>query len=160
MNKIASLIGGGFLAFCTNSIAQWVPSLDVFVIVMVVDYISGILAAKKEAYEHPDDLSFGLDSKKGILGIIKKFGYMLIVALAFVIDYILAEGAENLGWNASPKMLFGWVTIVWLILNELLSIIENLGRMGVPIPSYLTKIVANLKKGIDQKAADNIKNDE
>ena len=40
---------------------------------------------------------------------------------------------------------------MWLTLNELLSVIENLGRIGVPLPNFLKKIIAQLKDTVDKK---------
>ncbi len=49
---------------------------------------------------------------------------------------------------------------VWYILNEALSITENAGRIGAPIPAWLTKYIAVLKDKIDDKAEDVSGNDE
>ena len=40
---------------------------------------------------------------------------------------------------------------VWLIINELISVLENLSRMGVPIPNFLKKIIDRLKNTVDEK---------
>ena len=51
----------------------------------------------------------------------------------------------------SLKALFGLLVAVWYVLNELLSIIENAGRMGAPVPEWFKKYVAVLKNKIDTK---------
>ena len=48
-------------------------------------------------------------------------------------------------------MLFGLIVTVWLIINELISILENLARIDVPIPAFLTKIIEKLKTTIEDK---------
>lgn len=149
MNKLLSVIGTGFfISFAVQS-ETWIPALEIFVLVMIVDYISGVLAAKKDATEHPEDISTGLSSKKGVLGIIKKIGYMLIITIAFLIDYVISSHAKTLLGIKDTKNMFGWITLIWFALNEMLSVIENLGRIGVPIPSFLKKIIAELKNRVD-----------
>ena len=54
-----------------------------------------------------------------------------------------------------PKMaVFGLLVVVWFLLNEMLSIIENAGRMGADIPDWLSKYIAILKKKIDDKGGE------
>ena len=65
---------------------RWYPLVFAFGIAMACDYISGVLAAKKEALENPDNAELGLSSRKGIKGIIKKLGYILLVGTAFTVD--------------------------------------------------------------------------
>ena len=48
------------------------PILIILLLLMSLDYISGMLAARKEGLEHPDNKKYGGNSKKGILGIYKK----------------------------------------------------------------------------------------
>jgi len=47
--------------------------------------------------------------------------------------------------------MFGLLITIWLIINELLSILENAGRMGVTLPLFLLKLLAELKDSIDKK---------
>lgn len=101
------------------------PVLIILLIMMVLDYITGMLAAKEEAIEHPDDPSYGWSSKKGAQGIIKKVGYLCIIAVGMVVDYIILNIATAIGVAVSAKALFALLVAVWYILNELLSIIEN-----------------------------------
>ena len=151
MGKVLSVLGTGFFVSFMVEADKWLPALEIFVLVMVVDYISGILAAKKEAIEHPEETDIGLSSKKGVLGIIKKVGYMLIVVVSFLVDYVIAKSANMFVGVSDTNILFGWVTLIWFSLNELLSIVENLGRMGVPIPPFLKRIIADLKDKVNDK---------
>lgn len=126
--------------------------LIILLIMMVLDYITGMLAAKEEAIEHPDDPSYGWSSKKGAQGIIKKVGYLCIIAVAMVVDYIILHVATAMGIIVSTKALFALLVAVWYILNELLSIIENAGRMGAQVPEWLCRYIAVLKETIDHQA--------
>lgn len=125
------------------------PVLVVLTVMMVLDYISGMLASKEEALEHPDDANYGWSSKKGAQGIIKKVGYLCIIAVAMVVDYIILHVATAMGITVSAKAFFALLVAVWYVLNELLSIIENAGRMGAQIPDWLCRYIAVLKEAID-----------
>lgn len=134
------------------------PVLIILTVMMVLDYITGMLAAKEEALEHPEDPKFGWSSKKGAQGIIKKVGYLCIIAVAMVVDYIILHVAAAMGITVSTKAFFALLVAVWYVLNELLSIIENAGRMGAQVPDWLCRYIAVLKETIDHKA--NIDKDE
>lgn len=99
----------------------------------VIDYGSGIVAAFMEKT---------LSSKIGFKGIIKKVMIFIMVALAHSVDSAL--GTKN---------MFRDATIVFYMANELLSIFENAGRMGVPVPERLTQAVEVLK-GKGEKGGD------
>lgn len=134
------------------------PVLMILTIMMVLDYITGMLASKREALEHPDNPGYGWNSKKGAKGIIKKVGYLCIIAVAMVVDYIVLNVAGSMGVSVSAKAFFALLVAVWYILNELLSIIENAGRMGAQVPEWLCKYIAVLKEAIDHNAdADQVK---
>jgi toxin secretion/phage lysis holin len=90
-----------------------------------IDYGSGMAAAFMEKT---------LSSKIGFRGIAKKVMIFVMVALAHQVDSAL--GTKN---------MFRDATIVFYMANELLSIFENAGRMGVPVPERLTQAVEVLK---------------
>ena len=81
-------------------------------------------------------------------GIIKKVGYLCIIAVAIVFDYIIKYVATDAGLDLDIKAFFGLMVAVWYLLNELLSITENAGRMGAEIPEWLLKYIAVLKNKI------------
>ncbi len=122
-----------------------------FVFLMVVDYLSGMLASYKEAIDNPDDSKYGWSSKKGIIGIFKKIGYLLINVVALCIDYVLHEFSGEMGIEITGTTVIALVVLVWFMLNELLSITENAARMGAPIPKFLAAVLADLKHDIDSK---------
>lgn len=123
---------------------------------MCIDYLSGMMASKYEAIDHPDDPSYGWNSKKGAKGILKKVGYLCVIAVAVVVDYIIMRVAETAGIETNIKAFFGLIVTVWYLLNELLSIVENAGRMGAPVPDWLTKYIAMLKNKIDTQGGERL----
>lgn len=117
---------------------------------MIVDYISGMLASKKEAVEHPHNKKYGWSSKKSIIGIYKKVGYILTILVAVSTDYVLYALLGEMGIEYQIKTIFGFLVTIWLIINELLSILENAGRMGVDLPKFLERVLAEMKKDVDE----------
>ncbi len=118
---------------------------------MAIDYITGMLASKSEAIDHPDNPEYGWNSRKGAKGIIKKVGYLCVIAVAMMVDYIIFRVAAEIGMTIELKAFFGILVTVWYLLNEALSIIENAGRMGAPVPDWLRQYIAVLKNKIEQQ---------
>mgnify|MGYP006069205627 FL=1 len=127
------------------------PILIILLLLMSLDYISGMLAARKEGLEPPDNKKYGWNSKKGILGIYKKIGYVFTVLVAMSVDYIIYRYTQGIGLEYETKTFFGELVSVWFSLNEILSILENVGRMGVTLPDFLMNVLSELKKGINNK---------
>ena len=65
------------------------------------------------------------------------------------IDYLIYKFAKEIGLEIGTNTIFGLLVTVWFIINELISILENVGRMGTEIPNFLRKILAELKNNID-----------
>lgn len=125
------------------------PAIILLIILTIVDYFSGMLASKKEAIEHPNDKRYGWSSKKSIIGIYKKLGYILTVLVALSTDYLIYALLGEIGVEYQIKTLFGFLVTIWFIINELLSILENAGRMGAVLPQFLQNVLSELKKDIN-----------
>lgn len=139
---LQAVITAAITAFFVYFNALAVP-LFVLLTMMIIDYISGMSAAWRAGE---------LSSKKGIDGIIKKIGYMGLVAVAMGVDYLILSGFAAVNISIGINMLIGILVTVWLIINEMISILENLSQLGVPIPSFLTKVVKKLKITTEDKA--------
>ena len=138
------------LAWLSAKLGILFPVLVLLMVMMAVDYLTGMIASKKEAIEHPEDPNMGWSSKKGAIGIFKKVGYLCVIAVAMVVDFVIVKVAISLGYTGIPaKAMFGLLAAIWYLLNELLSIIENAGRMGAPVPQWIAKYIAVLKNKID-----------
>lgn len=101
-------------------------AIQSLLIVIVIDYLIGIASAI-----HNKELS----SKIGFKGIIKKFCYLLIVALSVVIDNLLGQSG-----------LIRSLVIYFFVANDGLSIIENMAEMGVKLPEKLIDALEQIKK--------------
>lgn len=139
-------------AFLSAKLGILYPVLCVLGIMMALDYITGMAASKVEAMDHPNDKNYGWNSKKGAKGIVKKVAYLCIIAVGMVVDFVIVGVAEQIGFEVPVKALFGLLVAVWYLLNELLSITENAGRMGANVPEWLSKYISVLRDKIDSKA--------
>ncbi len=149
--KMVTGLATGIMAWLSARMGVLFPVLMILFGMMIIDYISGMAASKYEALNHPGDANYGWSSKKGAKGIIKKVGYLCVIAVAMVVDYIILKVAAQAGLQVSAKAFFGILVAVWYLLNELLSIVENAGRMGAPVPEWLSKYIAVLKNKIDSE---------
>ena len=131
------------------------PVLGILLLLMVIDYITGMAASKVEAMDHPEDPNLGWSSKKGAKGILKKVGYICVITVAIILDYIVLHVAGSFGIDVPGKAFFGLLVAIWYVLNEILSITENAGRMGANIPDWLIKYIAVLKNKVDGKGEEN-----
>lgn len=144
-------VASGAAAWLFAKIGVLMYVIVALAVAMAIDYITGMLASKSEAIDHPNDPEYGWNSRKGTKGIIKKVGYMCIIAVAMMVDYIILQVAEEIGMTIQLKAFFGILVSVWYLLNEALSIIENAGRMGAPVPDWLKQYIAVLKNKIEQQ---------
>lgn len=148
-------MAAGIMAWLSARLGALLYVLIILAVMMIVDYISGMAASKAEAIDHPDNPEYGWNSRKGTRGIIKKVGYLCIIAVAMVIDYIVIKVATEAGIVIKVPTFFGLLVTIWYVLNELLSIIENAGRMGAPIPEWLKKYISVLKNKIESTGTNN-----
>jgi toxin secretion/phage lysis holin len=111
--------------------------------VMVVDYMSGMLKAWGN-----DELS----SKVGLRGIVKKLCYLMLVCVAGVVDWLIYSGLRQVGITLNFGFCFGLIVTIWLIINELISILENLEALHVPMPGFLSKIIKHLQTAVEVRA--------
>lgn len=115
-------IGGALASYLFGG---WSALLGILLAFVAIDYITGVIAAGIEGK---------LNSSIGWKGIAKKVGIFVIVAVANLVDRALGDAH-----------IFRDATIFFYLANELLSIIENVGRFGLPMPEVLQKAVAILK---------------
>ena len=138
---IQMVISAALAAFASYLGALAVPII-VLMVMMIIDYLSGMSAAWSEGT---------LSSKVGAKGIIKKVGYMALIVVAMGVDYLICSGISAASLDLPYTMWFGLLVAVWLIINEMISILENLDRLDVPIPGFLRAIVRKLKISADGK---------
>lgn len=120
-NDIFSVI----LTTCVYLLGGFDIALQSLIVVIIIDYLTGIASAiyNKE-----------LSSKIGFKGIIKKFCYLLVVALSVVIDNLIGESG-----------IIRSLVIYFFVANDGLSIIENMAEMNIKLPKKLIESLEQIR---------------
>lgn len=121
---------GGILM---KALGGWDGALQLLVACMAVDYVTGLLVAgvfKRSAKTQGG----GLESHAGFVGLLRKGAILLLVFLGTMLDQLPGGGFVR------PAICCFFVS------NEGLSVLENLGRMGVPYPAFLRDMLETLRK--------------
>ena len=120
LGAMVSVVGTAFSYAC-----GWNNLLQALMAAMILDYVSGVLAA----YISPQ---LALNSQRGFRGICKKVMILVMVSLSYQIDHLLGQSIV-------------YTVVIWFYLgNEGLSIIENAAKAGVPIPEKLRDTLEQL----------------
>jgi len=116
-------IGAGIV---TTLLGGWDRALEILLIVIVLDYLTGVASAFKNKT---------VSSSVGFTGLLKKASIFLIVVLAAQVDRVTGNTAS----------IFRTCTAFFFIANDALSVIENVGEMGVKLPSFLKNALIKLR---------------
>ena len=120
---------GSFLA---NMAGGFTNDLKTLIMLMAIDFITGLMVAG--IFKKSNKTENGaLSSKTGFRGIAKKCLILTFVLIAHRLDLLLGVSFTRTA------------VILAYIANEIVSIIENAGLMGVPLPSIITKAIEILK---------------
>lgn len=129
-----------------------------WVLLMLIDYISGSLAAKRLG---------NWSSKVARDGVMHKGGMVLVVLAAGLTDLVLSVAWDRLGMPWDWSWLVLSLVLIWYCLTEVGSILENAGKMGAPVPKWFTAaldaglhIVDQQGEGIADKIAQDKKEQE
>lgn len=99
---------------------------------MVLDYVSGLIVGATQEK---------LDSSVGFIGIAKKGLMLLIVAVGHIIDVQVLGGTASVCRSA---------VIGFYLANEGISILENAGKLGIPMPNRLRSVLEQLREDKDE----------
>jgi len=116
----SSIIEKGFLTV----IVTWVgdkmglllPALVLLAMLMLLDFLSDILASKKEAMEHPGNKKYGWSSKKNTIEIYNKVGDLLTILVAVSADYLIFKFSKEIGIKVETNTIFGLLVSIWFII--------------------------------------------
>lgn len=133
MNKEYLLTGG--VGIITTVIGGWHLTLQVLIILMAVDIMTGCLKGWKQS---------NFSSRAFRDGLVGKAGFFLVIILAFQLDVLMG--------NVEPVIRICTTTIYIAI--EGISILENLGEMGVYVPNFIKQRLAKLKDSMEDKGAE------
>ena len=115
-----------------------------WVVFMVIDYVTGSCAALRAGE---------WSSKSARDGIWHKLGSIVAVIVAALLDVVISRLLANVPGVELPftySVLLSPLVVIWYILTEAGSIIENAGALGAPIPAWLTKMIAVLESKVDE----------
>ena len=132
-STVAALFGG------------WDTALTTLIIFMAIDYITGLIVAgvfKKS----PKSANGALESRAGFKGLMQKGMSLLLVLVACRLDIVIGS------------TFIRDAAVIAICANELISVVENFGLAGVPIPSVITKAIDILKNKAEQ--TEETKNDK
>lgn len=142
LKALIAIVCGGLSAYFG---VIGVPLVVLFA-AMCIDYLTGMTKAW---------VTGELSSRVGVMGIIKKVGYLTAICVAGIIDWLLISGLKQVGISISLSYFMGLMVTIWFIVNECISILENLSTLGVPLPAFLTSIIHRLKVVVDEKGEGN-----
>ena len=137
-----NLIVGTVVAVLTYIFGKnwWLFAL--FLVFNLIDWITGWIKSRLAGAEN---------STKGLNGVIKKFGYWLMIFVSFLMSTAFIGIGNVIGVNLQVTTLLGWFVLASLMVNELRSILENFVEAGYHPPEILTKGLAVASKIIDKE---------
>ncbi|MBS5151398.1 MAG: phage holin family protein [Butyricicoccus pullicaecorum] len=136
----AALMGGAAVigAWISELFGGWDTAIVTLMLFMALDYISGLVVAG--VFHRSDKTQSGkLDSTACWQGLLKKGMTLVVVLVATQLDNVLGTSFVR------------EAAVIAYIVNETISIIENAGRMGLPIPDTIMKAVEQLQGKTTQK---------
>lgn len=141
ISTVAALIGGAVSTF----LGGWSAGMTTLVIFMTIDYLSGIVVACV-FHTSNKSASGAFESRAGWKGLVKKCFTLLFVLIAHRLDLIMMETA---GIEITMHYIRDTVVIGFMV-NELFSIVENAGLMGIPLPKIIIRAIDVLQSRADE----------
>ena len=130
MKNLINFITGTLFTGITYFLGGWDMALEILLWMIVLDYLTGVFKAifnKK------------LNSEVGIKGVIKKVGYLIIVAVAVMLDIIIGDTGAIRN-----------IVIFFFVANEGISLVENWVAMGLPMPQVIIDTLEQIKQKGDK----------
>lgn len=124
--------------WAAKALGGWDATMEILVALMAADYITGVMVAAVW-HKSPKTATGALNSRAGFKGLLKKCMMLLLVFLAVLLDR--AMGTDYIRMSVC----------LFFVGNEGLSLLENLGLMGVPFPGFLQRALEALRKEHDNK---------
>lgn len=130
---------------CLTALWGWFGWLVLaWVACMVLDYATGSAAALRAGE---------WSSKAARDGLWHKLGAIVAVLVAAILDGVIRLVLENVPALELPfeyTVFVSVLVLVWYILTELGSVVENAGALGAPVPAWLARMLAALESGVDR----------
>ena len=129
------------------------PALLFFMMLcMIADWVTGIMAAVYLKRKNPGSSEYGYSSPKGMRGIFKKVAYLFAVGVGLGLDWLVMLTTEYFELPFKYNLtFFGGLVTVWYIVNELMSILENLDDMDAHVPAWMKKFILFIRKKVERQ---------
>lgn len=134
MNKVLKGCMGVFGGMTSYLFGGWSALLGVLLVLVIIDFLTGLTAGAIEKK---------LASEIGFKGIARKVGIFVIIVCGHLIDIVLGTGT-----------MIRDAASFFYIANELLSIVENAGRIGLPVPEVFTQAIKILNDKSEPKLSE------
>lgn len=134
ISKMIMMIAGAVVSFFTG----FPPLLWALLGVMTLDYVTGLIVGALG--RSPKTEEGGLSSRAAFEGLMRKCTVLLVVLLAWLLDYAVAQSSGMIAFSAVTGMV-----CVWFIGSEGLSVLENAAEIGLPIPGVLLRALEIMK---------------
>ena len=121
----------GYLLQCVS------PLIIAYCFITVLDYISGTAASLLEEK---------WSQKKGIKGLVRKIGTFILMTVSCLLDYIISTQCKGLGVDFNTQGSIASACTMYLIGIEGISLLQNLKRLGVPVPSFIENVFKKFKQ--------------
>lgn len=145
MDKIKTLV----ITIC-SAVTSFFGALAVpvylLVLCNVIDYGTGIAASGIRGEK--------ISSYKGMKGIVKKVGMWILVLVGAIMDTLLLTTGQSVGLVLPFRWTVAIIVAIWLTFNELISILENLHDIGVPMPAFLLKLAKYIEAKVEKQGDD------
>lgn len=138
MKEILCTIIGFIGSVIASFFGGWDAGIATLLIFMVLDYVSGLIVAAVFKNSPKTDTG-SLESKAGWKGLCRKCMTLIFVLVAYRLDLVI-------GTNYIRDTV-----IIAFIANETISLVENAGLMGIPLPAVITKAIDILQKKSEDK---------
>ena len=143
MNKFKAIFTA-ILSTITSCLGILAIPVGLMIASNLVDYITGLIASKYR--DEP------INSYKSFRGIAKKISMWLLVIVGALMDQLVLYAGDTIGIKLPFKFFIACVVSIWIICNELISILENIKDTGVKLPPFLQPLIENVKKQVEDKA--------
>ncbi|MCP1102600.1 toxin secretion/phage lysis holin [Aequitasia blattaphilus] len=142
MDKIKILVTS-VLAFVSSMLGVLFVPVCLLVLCNVIDYVTGLWASPSRDEK--------ISSYKSMKGIVKKVCMWLLVVVGAILDQLIIYAVATAGYRIPFDFAVACIVAIWLICNELISILENIGDIGTPLPPFLLKLVKYVQDQTESK---------
>ncbi len=135
-----------WITIAVSAVMDFLGILAIPVFLMIgcnlIDYVTGLMASKYRQEQ--------LNSYKSMRGIAKKVCMWLLVVVGAMVDVLIKYATQTMGLSIQIPFIIATLVAVWIVVNEIISILENLVDIGIDLPPFLMPIVKRIKKEVEE----------